>query len=212
MSFTVGLTGGIGSGKTLISNRLSEHGVPIIDTDIIAREIVMPGEPTLKRLAERFGEEVLLSDGQLNRSKLRQIAFSSPTTKQALDEITHPAIRSATANQIAAVNHAYCVVVIPLLTKESKFGQFLQRILAVNCETEIRIKRVMQRNNLSRKEVFAILNTQISDAEREDFADDIINNNRSKEHALHHTDELHKTYLAMSRLQSKSDGLKPDTV
>lgn len=198
MTFVVGLTGGIGSGKTLVSDRLAELGVPIIDTDVIAREIVAPNAPALKELVVQFGDEILQEDGGLDRDRLRELAFSSPENKQALDGITHPAIRKETMRQLAAVDYPYCVVVIPLLSGDSPFTAFLHRIVTVSCERETRIARVMQRNDFTRQQVLNIMDTQLTDAQRESFADDVVHNNGSKAQAIEATNSLHQTLLSLT--------------
>ncbi len=202
MTLIIGLTGGIGSGKTLVSDRLAELGVPIIDTDVLAREIVEPGQPALAALAEKFGAEILLADGSLNRDRLRELAFSSSEAKADLDQITHPAIRELTISKITAVTYPYCVVVIPLLTADSAFSGFLQRTITVSADRELRIQRVMHRNDFSREQVLSIMQTQLTDAEREAFSDDVIENSGSKEAAIAATDELHQALLNLSQATS----------
>ena len=199
MSFVVGLTGGIGSGKTVASDHFSALGVPIIDTDIIARLIVEPGQPALQRLAERFGDKVLNSDGTLNRSEMRTLAFASNQSKAALDAITHPAIRLETTLQISKCDYPYCIVVIPLLTEESAFAGFLQRVIAVTADRETKIERVKKRSGLSRVEVERIMDTQLSDQERSEFADDIIANNGTIAETRNEVERLHQLYLNLSQ-------------
>lgn len=198
MSFVVGLTGGIGSGKTVASDHFSKLGVPIIDTDIIARKIVEPGAPALAELVEAFGSDILLADGSLNRSALRILAFSSDKNKATLDSITHPAIRLETFGQIEQANYPYCIVVVPLLTAGSAFSELMDRILVVTAERETKITRVMQRSQLSRGEVERIMTTQLSDAERLEFADDVITNDTSIKDAQTEVEKLHELYLELS--------------
>ncbi len=202
MTLIIGLTGGIGSGKTLVSDRLAELGVPIIDTDVLAREIVEPGQPALAALAKKFGAEILHADGSLNRDRLRELAFSSSEAKADLDQITHPAIRELTIRKITAVTYPYCVVVIPLLSADSAFSGFLQRTVTVSADRELRIQRVMHRNDFSREQVLSIMQTQLSDEEREAFSDDVIENSGSKEAAIAATDELHQALLNLSQATS----------
>ena len=198
MTLIVGLTGGIGSGKTVASDHFAMLGVPVIDTDIIAREIVEPDQPVLKELCAAFGTEILNDSNGLDRNKLRAIAFSKPENKQRLDSITHPAIRKQTREQIEKVNSPYCIVVIPLLTKESEFLQLVNRIVVVVAEQETKIKRVMQRSQLSREDTLAIMQSQISDKERLAFADDVIHNDSSIQDAQTKVEKLHKDYLFLS--------------
>lgn len=197
--FVVGLTGGIGSGKTVISDHLGSLGVPIIDTDVIARDIVKPKQPALIALVDYFGVKILNHDGTLNRGELRQQAFASEANKAKLDSITHPAIRIATREQISQARFDYCVVVIPLLTADSAFSNLLNRILVVTADHATKIKRVGTRSGLEPSEVERIMASQLSDAERLKFADDIIENNGSLAEARSAAEQLHIKYLAMAK-------------
>mgnify|MGYP000135571354 CR=1 FL=1 len=194
----IGLTGGIGSGKTLASDHFASLGVDIIDADIIARKIVEPGAAALEQLAKTFGSGILNSDGTLNRDALRTIAFSSKDNKAQLDAITHPAIGQETRLQIQASRSPYCVVVVPLLTPESAFLMLMKRVLVVTADHEIKVERVKSRSYLSQTEVLAIMQTQLSDDQRLEFADDVIENNSSKKHVRDEVEKLHKQYLALS--------------
>ena len=198
MSYVIGLTGGIGSGKTLVSDRFAELGVPIIDTDLIARTVVEQGQATLKALIDQFGETILLANGHLDRAQLRDIAFASPQAKQALDNITHPAIRQETYQQIESVTRPYCLVVVPLLKANSAFIEFMQRVLVVTANRETKIERVKKRSQLSSEEVVKIMSTQLDDSERLSFADDIINNDSSIESAYQQVDSLHAQYADLA--------------
>ena len=198
MTYVIGLTGGIGSGKTLASDHFASLKVPIIDTDIIARQIVEPGHEALAELVACFGDNILLANGQLNRSELRSLAFASPKNKQALDNITHPAIRKETARQVALVTAPYCLVVIPLLNKNSPFFSFLQRVLVVTANRNTKIDRVKKRSQLTKQEVVRIMETQLDDTERLSFADDVIENDSTIEDAYEQVEKLHQTYLTLS--------------
>ena len=203
-SFVVGLTGGIGSGKTVVSDHFAEIGVPVIDTDVIAREVVEPGQPALAQLVDAFGAQILQADGSLDREALREIAFSDPENKRTLDSITHPAIRVTTFKQIVDCTYPYCVVVIPLLVADSPFFEFMQRVLVVTAEQETKIERVKQRSQLSREEVLQIMRNQISDEERLQFADDVIANDGTIEDAHAEVERLHQVYLELSTQGSKT--------
>jgi dephospho-CoA kinase len=198
MGFIVGLTGGIGCGKTVVSDYLSDLGVPIIDTDVIAREVVQPGQPALISLVSEFGESILLDNGELNRDKLRGIAFSSKRNKQKLDAITHPAIRIACEDQIKQVEHVYAIVVVPLLTDHSPFLKVMQRVLVITAERKLRIQRVQKRSGLTREQIEAIMATQISDEQRLEFADDVIANNGTIQEAQRAAQRLHESYLLLA--------------
>lgn len=197
--FIIGLSGGIGSGKTVASDHFNSLGVPIIDTDIIAREIVEVGKPTLQILANEFGLNILESDGSLNRSALRETAFSTPARKQRLDSITHPAIRIETVSQIKSCNAPYCIVVVPLLSEDSPFREVMNRILIVTADLETKITRVQQRSGLTRDQILKIISTQLSDQKRLDFADDIIENNSSLAHVYSEVEKLHELYTSLSK-------------
>ena len=194
----VGLTGGIGSGKTVVSDHFIELGSSVIDTDIIAREIVEPGQPALTDLCDAFGDSILDNSGALDRGVLRTIAFSKPENKKLLDSITHPAIRERVINDIQQVNSAYCIVVIPLLTNESTFNDLINRIAVVTADHETKVQRVMQRSQLSREETLAIMNAQISDKERLAMAEDVIHNDASIAEVQRRVELLHKQYLRMT--------------
>lgn len=199
MSYIVGLTGGIGCGKTVVSDYLGSLGVPVIDTDVIAREIVRPGQPALDALVSEFGAHILLGNGELNRDKLRGIAFSSKRNKQKLDAITHPAIRRECEKQISQIEYVYGLVVVPLLTGSSPFLKLMQRVLVVTAERKLRIQRVQTRSNLTREQVEAIMATQISDEQRLDFADDVIANNGTIQEAQRAAQRLHESYLSLAQ-------------
>lgn len=198
MTYIIGLTGGIGSGKTVASNHFETLGVPVIDTDVIARKIVEKDMPALAQLVDEFGGAILDSDGNLDRAALRVLAFASDDKKAALDSITHPAIRLETIKQIQNATYPYCIVVIPLLVPDSAFSEFLQRILVVNAQHETKIERVKKRSGLTREEIERIMQTQLSDEERADFADEVINNNGSIEQAQMEVERLHNMYLSIS--------------
>ncbi len=198
-TYVVGLTGGIGSGKTVASDHFAELGVPVIDTDVIARQIVDPGQAALKELTAAFGEKILLSDGHLDRAELRTIAFSSQENKATLDNITHPAIRQETFRQISEVTYPYCVVVVPLLSDNSPFSALMQRILVVTAKRDTKITRVQKRSGLTRDEIERIMATQLSDNKRNEFADDVIANDGTIEDAQRAVKQLHQKYLELAQ-------------
>ena len=202
MSYVVGLTGGIGSGKTVVSDYFSTLGVPIIDTDIIAREIVAPGQTTLKQLVKSFGNEILLDDGHLNRAVLRSIAFSDSSNKKLLDTITHPAIREETLKRINLALYQYCIVVVPLLSPNSAFTKIMQRTLLITAKKEIKIERIKNRSNLNSDEIDRIMKSQLSDEERLKFADDVITNESSIQNVHSQIDKLHQHYKTLSQTKN----------
>ncbi len=177
----IGLTGGIGSGKTAVSNLFSDLGINIIDTDIISRELITNDKSILDRVIDTFGNNILNSDNAIDRKKLANIVFTDKKKKQSLEKILHPSIRNEVNNRIHQLNRltpspAYIIVVIPLLV-ETGFYNIINQILVVMADEESRIKRVQQRDNRNLDEIRSIISHQTSDKKRTDIADDIIENN-----------------------------------
>lgn len=202
MTYVIGLTGGIGSGKTVASDHFASLGVPIIDTDIIARKIVQAGEPALQQLIKAFGKQILLPDGSLDRGALRSLAFANKQNKAQLDSITHPAIGEETFKQIDLVDFQYCILVVPLLDQSSKFIELMQRILVITADHATKLARVKKRSGLTHEEIEQIMKTQLSDKQRLEFSDDVISNNGSLKEAQEQVEQLHKNYLALSQHKS----------
>lgn len=172
----VGLTGGIASGKSAVADLFAELGITIIDTDIIARQLVEPGQNAYQKIVDHFGTEVVNSDGQLNRAQLRQKIFTNPDEKQWLELLLHPLIRNITAQRIQLADSNYCIVVIPLLY-ETWPNPLLDRVLVVDCTPELQLQRLIQRDKLSDELAHSIIAQQASRTERLSLADDIIENN-----------------------------------
>ncbi|MGH1541799.1 MAG: dephospho-CoA kinase [Arenicella sp.] len=195
----IGLTGGIGSGKTAASDHFAKLGAPIVDTDIIAREILQQKPNLLNRLTDAFGPTILNKDGSLDRSELRKRAFADKDSKQRLDNIMHPAIRQQTLQQIDLHREAdYCIVVVPLLI-ETDFKQLVDRILVVTAPLNKRLSWLQQRSGLSHDEAQAIIDAQTSDEERLSYAHDHVNNNRDLKHLYSQVKKLHHQYQSISQ-------------
>ncbi|MCB1878025.1 MAG: dephospho-CoA kinase [Chromatiales bacterium] len=173
--FVVGLTGGIGSGKSTVAALFAELGVPVVDTDIIAREVVAPGQPGLREIVDHFGTTILREDGTLNRAALRERVYSDRNQRKLLERLLHPRIRERMLTQIAALHSDYCLAVIPLLM-ESGQQHVVDRILVVDLPRAEQIKRVMARDSLSRPQVEAVLAAQTTRRQRLTAADDVIAN------------------------------------
>ena len=197
---SIGLTGGIGSGKTAVSDIFVTLGVPVIDTDIIARELVEPGQPALKALVECFGPACLTPDKRLNRAYLRQRIFTDPTAKKNLEDILHPRIRAEVARRISRLSAPYCIVVIPLLVEinASDAAYTIDRILVVDVPENVQIERVMSRDNVSKEHAVRILQSQASRQHRLANADDIILNTGSLTELRQKIDYLHQYYLKLA--------------
>ena len=193
----IGLTGGIASGKSTVARLFGAHGVPIIDTDQIARDVVEPGQPPLERLVERFGTGILTPDGHLDRPKLREIVFSDPMARADLEALTHPAIGSAVEARSAAAGGPYQILVIPLLV-EKGLGARVERVLVVDCPEEMQIDRLQARDGSTLEQARAILNAQTSRAARLKAAHDVILNESDIAALEEQVSALHKRYLQLA--------------
>ncbi|MCO6414234.1 MAG: dephospho-CoA kinase [Thiogranum sp.] len=197
----IGLTGGIGSGKSEASRYFAEIGVPVIDTDVIARELVEPDQPALAEIATRFGDDVLDATGHLDRARLRQQVFADAEKRRQLESILHPRIRvraEALANQIDA---PYCVMVIPLLVETAR-DYPIDRILVIDTPVELQYQRLALRDGLSDREIKAVIEIQADRQQRLDAADDVVLNDGSVEQLHARIDELHRFYLKLAKSQS----------
>lgn len=194
----VGLTGGIGSGKTAVSDRFEVLGVPVVDTDLISRQLVEPGHPLLKTLIREFGASYLDASGQLDRAALRRLIFSDPQARDKLESILHPAIRQEAETQLSQLQADYAIMVIPLLA-ENGADYSLDRILVVDAPESQQIRRVMQRDGSSRESAQNILDSQASRAQRLRLADDVIVNDADLSALNTAVDKLHARYLQLAR-------------
>lgn len=174
----IGLTGGIASGKSTVAEMFADLGVPVIDTDIIAREVVQPGEPALNEICERFGSQVINTDGELDRDALRKLIFSDTVARHDLEAILHPRIGAETRRQSSAAAGPYQLIVVPLLTG-SQLIQFVNKILVVDCDEDIQIQRLIARDAETIDQAQRILSAQASRKERLVIADDVIRNDQS---------------------------------
>ncbi len=195
--FRVGLTGGIASGKSTIAHMFADLGVPIVDSDVIARELVEPGTPGLAALVDRFGENILDEGGRLHRAKLRQRVFANPDERAALESILHPAIRAASLVQADNVGGPYQILVVPLLI-ETGFDQLVQRILVVDCPDDLQIDRLIARDDIDRSHALQIMAAQISREQRLDRADDVIDNAQGRQASRLQVAQLHRLYLGLA--------------
>ncbi|WP_047042372.1 dephospho-CoA kinase [Vibrio mexicanus] len=198
MTFVIGLTGGIASGKTTVANLFNEHfDIDIVDADVVAREVVEMGTPGLAAIVDKFGQQILDEQGSLNRSALREVIFSSPEDKEWLNGLLHPMIRQLMIKQLEDTSSPYALLVVPLMV-ENSLQSLVNRLLVVDVEKETQIERTMARDDVSRSQVESILSSQASRQDRLACADDVIKNNTENEKLLPQITELHKKYLAMS--------------
>jgi len=193
----VGLTGGIGSGKTTVANGFSALGVPVIDTDQLARELVEPGQPALDEIITVFGKNCVTPDGQLKRACIRQQIYSDAALKSQLEDILHPKIRQRIKTLLADLREAYCIVVIPLLL-ETHQTDLVDRILVVDTPEKEQLTRVAARDSLSDNTVMAIMQSQADRNTRMQAADDIIVNDRDLESLTERILELHTYYMEIA--------------
>jgi len=173
----VGLTGGIASGKSTVAEMFADLGVPVIDTDIIAREVVKPGEPALEEIRERFGAQVLNTNGELDRAALRYLIFSDTVARHDLEAILHPRIGAETRRQSSAAAGPYQLIVVPLLVG-SQLLQFVDKVLIVDCGEDIQIQRLITRDGETIDQAQRILSAQASREDRLTIADDVIRNDQ----------------------------------
>ncbi|GAA5139193.1 dephospho-CoA kinase [Thalassotalea piscium] len=199
-NYIVGLSGGIGSGKTTVSKLFEQHGVSVIDADIIARDVVVKGSEALTLIIEYFGENFLLPTGELDRTKLRTRIFSNSKDKLWLNNLLHPLIRKNIIQALEQAPSDYCLLVAPLLL-ENNLQHLVDRVLIVDVSEEIQIKRTLTRDKSSEVEIRAIINSQISRHSRQQAADDIINNNDTDLAKLEENVRLlHQKYLENSKI------------
>ncbi len=193
----IGLTGGIGSGKSEASRQFSRLGVMVIDTDLIARELVEPGQPALAEIVAAFGNGILDAGGNLDRTQLRRKVFSEPGQRKKLEEILHPRILERAVEMADRAETSYCVLVIPLLAEAGR-DYPLDRILVIDTPLEQQLARVTARDNISRAELDAILATQASRGERLEIADDVLINDGTLEQLRSEVERLHHSYLHLA--------------
>src|SRR5450432_69877 len=195
--FRVGLTGGIASGKSTAAKFFGALGVPILDSDQIARDVVEPGQPPLERLVARFGPTILTADGHLDRPALRDIVFSDPKARADLEALTHPAIGAALEARSATAGGPYQILVIPLLV-EKNLSAHVDRVLVVDCDEDLQIRRLNTRDGSSPQQAQAILNAQAARATRLKAADDVISNEADMSAVQSQVATLHARYLELA--------------
>lgn len=195
----IGLTGGIASGKSTVADLFADLGITVIDTDIIAREVVQPGMPALIEIRRVFGDSVFNADGTLNRGALRQQIFSDDGEREQLEGILHPLIQEETMQRTNAANGSYVIVVVPLLA-DSPLRQRMDRILVVDCDEETQIERLLERDSETEDQARRILAAQASRQQRLDIADDVIHNNSTIEAISSQVSAMHDSYLELANL------------
>ncbi|HJV83581.1 dephospho-CoA kinase [Noviherbaspirillum sp.] len=196
--FSVGLTGGIGSGKTTVADMFHARGAAIIDTDLLAHQLTAPNGLAIPEIHAQFGEAFLTADGAMDRAKMREYVFAEPTAKARLEAILHPLIRLETERAAAQARGTYLVFVVPLLVESGSWRQRVSRVLVVDCAEQTQIRRVMSRSGLSEQQVRAIMAAQVSRQERLAAADDVIDNDGDAIALVPQVDRLHAAYVSLA--------------
>jgi len=201
MSFVVGLTGGIGSGKSAVADLFAARGVLVIDTDAIAHELTAPGGAAMPAIRAEFGEGAAGADGALDRGAIRAIVFADPSARKRLEAILHPLIRSESERRLAQkpAGSPYAILMVPLLVEAGDYRKRVNRIAVVDCAEATQIDRVMRRNGLARSEIERILAAQATRAERLAAADDVIDNDGELAALPPQIERLHVSYLALAQ-------------
>ncbi|MEW7849163.1 dephospho-CoA kinase [Massilia aurea] len=196
-AFSVGLTGGIGCGKSTVADLFAALGATIVDTDVIAHALTAPQGAAMPAIVAEFGPDFAQPDGALDRARMRTLVFADATARARLEAILHPRIRAATAAAGQAATGAYVIYVVPLLIESGSWRERVTRVLAVDCSEDTQVARVMQRSRLSVDEVRAIMATQVTRARRLAAADDVVDNEAGLEALRMQVEALHQRYLAL---------------
>lgn len=203
MTYLVGLTGGIGSGKSTVAAMFAEHGVRIIDTDLISRELTRAGGEAIPAIRDAFGAHLIDAEGALDRHKMRELVFRDASQKKRLEAILHPLIYARTRQDAGSPTPApYTVIVVPLLFESGRYAGWLHRVIAVDCPEDIQIARTMRRSDLTEAGVRAIMAQQLGRGERLGLADEVIRNDGSLKDLQNQVDALHRRLCVLA---SESD-------
>lgn len=196
--FSVGLTGGIGSGKSLVADMLAARGATLVDTDRIAHELTAPGGAAMPAIRQLFGADFVTPEGAMDRARMRQRVFSDRAAKKQLESILHPLIRAETERAAQQASGVYPIFVVPLLVESGNWQDRVSRVLVVDCPESLQVERVMRRSGLSQEQVQAIMATQATRAQRLAVADDVIENDRDPAALEPEVDRLHALYAALA--------------
>lgn len=198
MAYVVGLTGGIGSGKSAAAAEFARLGAAVVDTDAIAHELTAPNGAAIEAIRRLFGDQYIAADGAMDRAEVRQLAFSDATAKQRLEALLHPLIRDESQRRIAQAAAPYVVLVVPLLVESRAYRERVQRVLVVDCPEEEQVARVRQRSGLAEDEIRRIIAAQAPRAQRLAAADDVIDNGGPLQALAGQVRRLHERYLELA--------------
>lgn len=193
----IGLTGGIGSGKSTAADMFAKCGTPVIDADEIARQVVAPDQPSFRDIVEVFGDGILDEDANINRGRLRELVFDDPRLRERLEAIVHPRVHTEIQNQLQRLDAPYCIIVIPLLI-EADQQDLVDRILVIDVAEELQMRRVTERSALGEDEIRKIIAAQLARDERLRHADDVISNDGDLKHLEAQVARLHERYLSLA--------------
>ncbi len=199
MPFVIGLTGGIGSGKSAAADEFARLGATLVDTDVIAHALTAPGGAAIEAVRALFGDAVIDASGAMDRGKVRARVFADPPARKQLEAILHPLIRRESAARVAAATGAYVVLVVPLLVESANYRRRVDRVLVVDCPVELQVARVRARSGLSEDEARRIIAAQVSRETRLAAADDVIDNSGTLESLHAQVAQLHQRYLALAQ-------------
>jgi dephospho-CoA kinase len=197
--FSVGLTGGIGCGKSTVADLFAERGASLVDTDVLAHQLTAPGGAAMPALLHEFGAQFATPDGAMDRTRMRDLVFADPGARGRLEAILHPMIRAATTAAALAATGPYVIYVVPLLVESGNWRARVQRILAIDCKESTQVARVMARSHLPEAQVKAIMAAQATRQQRLDAADDVIDNDAGIDALLPQVDRLHALYLHQAK-------------
>ncbi|MDU0354304.1 dephospho-CoA kinase [Paraglaciecola aquimarina] len=195
--YIVGVSGGIGSGKTTVTNLFAEQGIHVVDADIVARQVVAPGTDALHQIASKFGSEILNADQTLNRAQLRQVIFQQAELKSWLNDLLHPIIRQTMWQQTLLAKSAYCLLSAPLLV-ENELHLSVNRVLIIDVDESLQLSRTILRDNSNAQQIRAIMAAQVSREKRLSVADDVIDNNHDIAELVPQVARLHQQYLQVA--------------
>lgn len=203
--FVVGLTGGIGSGKSAVAQLFANRGIAVVDADAIAHELTAPGGAAMPALRRAFGPDIVREDGALNRAAMRTHAFANPEARQHLEALLHPMIRAESERRLLAATSPYAIFEVPLLIESGDYRARCDRILVVDCEEATQVARVQARNGLDEAAVHAIMAAQLPRATRVAAADDIIANDGTLPELEDQVEKLHRHYLEVALMKVKAN-------
>ena len=199
MRYCVGLTGGIGCGKSQAADMFAALGAGVVDTDVISRELTAPNGSAMAAIAEAFGHDYVLADGSLDRSRMRSRVFTDPQARAKLESILHPLIRATSRERIAAAREPYVLLVVPLLLETGAYRDLIDSVLVVDCDQQQQIERTVKRSGLSESEVRAIMQAQLERPERLRKADDVLRNDGDINSLRAQVESLHHRYVSAAR-------------